>query len=704
MRVSLPLTAERGRIHAALAALCTVAALAIAVTLPSPAHAAFTIGKCQGAPVAGQGSSAQKEAQQEFWSTTVWHGAEAAGGCGSSAPAVTYAPEGSGCGIASIGGEASSAECFDFKASETGPGIRAASTRFAGSDAPLTVNQVINADAAGGEKPGLIHQIPVASFAVAIIVHFPNGCKLKNPALPGGNENTSTGGLAPGVKGVGSEVEGQNNDPAGGYTGDTYAEETLRVHISAAEMEKIWDGQTQQTWEDIVPVADMEKDTKAAEPKEPSECGAMPVTRIVRFDGSGTTFNFKAYLSLLPGAPTGLWTEAPIGGDNHNWPESSTEKKQPEKVTVTKNGSENVYKCESANHICTAFANGGGELAAAVTGVNGSIGYADLATSRKHGFYMEKSKDDHTYWIPMQTISPEEGNKVGATYVEPTETPKSNTVASPEGADCTDADYRNYPTEGADPTLGDWEKAIGTGATTSAIESDPVHSYPVCGLTYDFAFDDDAPVFGNTQIEQEKARTVKDYLAGVESTKGQYQLALHDYGTLPLNIIQIAQTGVAAIGWDKAAGAEGPKEEPAKGPPSTTTTTTTPTTTTTTTTTSPSNAFSIAGAKVKGKDIVLSLVLPGAGKVQVRASGGGVTVSSVSASVSGGQGTVTLPISSAALKKLDKAKSKKLAVTITVTFTPTGGTAASKTEKLTITQAAVAAKPKKKTKKKHKKK
>jgi hypothetical protein len=689
MRVSLHLTAERGRIYAAVAALCTVAALALAVMSPSSAHAAFTIGKCQGAPVAGQGSSAQKEAQQEFWSTTVWHGAEGAGGCGGSAPAVTYAPEGSGCGIASIGGEASSANCFGFEAKESGPGIRAASTRFAGSDAPLTATQQINADAAGGEKPGVIHQIPVASFAVAIIVHFPEGCELKSPGTGSGkngigslNGDTSTGGP---------------NDPPGGETGDTAAERTLRVHISAAEMEKIWDGGTQQTWGDIVP----QEEFGNAVLSEREACANVPVTRIVRFDGSGTTFNFKAYLSLLPGAPSGLWTTAPIGGDNHIWPETGTEKKQPEKVAVTEVGGKKVYKCESANHICTAFANGGGELAAAVSGVNGSIGYADLATSRKHGFYMEKEKSDHTYWVPMQTISPEEGNKVGEAYVEPTETPKSNTVASPEGADCTDADYRNYPTEGADPTLGDWEKAIATGGTKTAIASDPIHAYPVCGLTYDFAFDDDAPVFGNTQIEQEKARTVKDYLEAVESTKGQFQLALHDYGTLPLNIIQIAQNGVAAIGWDKSAGAEGPKEEPTKSPP--------PsgggsgggtTATTTTVTTPPSNAFSIAGAKVKGKNIVLSLVLPGAGNVQIKASGGGVTVSNVSASVGGGQGTVTLPISSAALKKLAKAKSKKLSVSIAVTFTPTGGAAATQTKTLTVTQASIASKGKAKGRKK----
>jgi ABC-type phosphate transport system substrate-binding protein len=676
MRVSLPLTAESGRIRAALAALCAVTLLVIAAATATPsAHASFTISHCHGAAIEGQGSSAQKEAQLEFWSTTVFHGTE---GCGGTAPHVEYAANGSGCGIASIGGAASSADCAGFKASESAPGFRAPVTRFAGSDAPLTTVQQAAANAAGGTKPGVIHQIPVASFAVAIIVHFPDGCTLKDPG---------TGAAANGTGSLNDDVStGGANDAPGGETGDKASEQTLRVHITAAEMEKIWDG-TAQTWGNIVPEADFEGTSG-----EKSTCAAVPVSRIVRFDGSGTTYNFKAYLSLLPGAPSGLWTEAPVAGDKQNWPETfNAEKKQP----ATVNGTTKV--CEAANHICTALANGGGPLTEAVTATSGSIGYADLATARKHNFFMEKTKADHTYWIPMQTISPEKGNEVGPVYAEPTEVSTSNLVASPEGANCTDADYRGFPTEGSDPTLGDWEKSIATGGTAAAIANEPTHAYPVCGLTYDFAFDDEAPVFGESQLEQERAITVKDYLEAVESQKGQFQLALHDYGTLPLGIIQIAQNGVKAIDWKKTAGSGDKKEEEK-------TVITTPITITTVTLPPPlpSNAFSIASAKVKGKSILLSLQLPGAGKVQIKATGSGVTVSSVGASVSGGKGTVTLPISKAALSRLAKAKGHKLSVKITVTFTPTGGTAASQTKTLTVTQAAVT--PKKKATQKGKKK
>ncbi|MFZ1153312.1 MAG: hypothetical protein WAN93_00245, partial [Solirubrobacteraceae bacterium] len=346
-----------------------------------------------------------------------------------------------------------------------------------------------------------------------------------------------------------------------------------------------------------------------------------------------------------------------------------------------------------ADHICTAVAGKGGPLAAAVTATDGSIGYLDLATARKEHFDIEnKKKNDHTYWIPLQTINPSKANEVGTNnYVEPTAIPTAHIPANGAtlGANCTEADYRNIPsTPASDPTLGDWSNAIATGSTDTV-------TYPDCAITYDFAFDDDAPVFGNTQIEQERARTVKDYLTAVESSTGQSGLSGADYGILPASIQTIAQNGVKAIDWNKAAGSGGGKEEQKKAPA------TTPITTTpimSIVAPPPSNAFSLAGAKVKGKTIVLSIVLPGAGKVQVKATGGGVTVSSVSANVSAGNGTVTLPISKAALSKLAKAKGHKLSVKITVTFTPTGGTAASKTKTLTLTQAAVTPKKKKATK------
>ena len=152
--------------------------------------------------------------------------------------------------------------------------------------------------------------------------------------------------------------------------------------------------------------------------------------RIVRFDGSGTTYNFKAFLSLLPGAPTGLWTEAPVAGDNHNWPETfNGEKKQPSDV----NGSTKM--CESANDICTALEKGGGPLAEAVAATNGSIGYADTSLPRvSTGSIWKEKRRPH---ILGSDANGQPGKRQRNWYYirirSITEVATSNLSASPEG-------------------------------------------------------------------------------------------------------------------------------------------------------------------------------------------------------------------------------------------------------------------------------
>ncbi len=704
MRVSLPLIAERGRIRAVVVALCAIAALAVAAGSPSAAHAAFTVGKCEGSAIQGEGSSFQKTAQQEFWIARVFYSSSGCGSGASLTSPVTYVSDGSGCGIASVGGGGSTGKCSDFQSEAVGPGYRDPNTRFGASDAPMTPAEEAGANDASGTNPGVIHTLPVANGDEAVIVHFPEGCELESPG---------TGTAASGVGTInGNTTTGGVNDPAGAATGDTAANHDLRVHIPAAMLERIWDG-TPTTWGEVVNNHLTGTPTSPLEAEEGiTECAKVPVRRIVRFDGSGTTYNFKAYLSLLPGVtPSEVWSKSPVAGSNTTWPLTTGSTGIPNPVPKAKatkleeeETHEFVNECNAVastkkggtKGICTGFENGNGAMSNGVAATDGSIGYPDLATAVQKGFNIEAKASgtpDHTYWVPLQTINPSTGNTVGANYVEPSVSPTYNVVGSGSpGSNCTNADYRGIPTTPAtDPTLGDWTNALATGSLDQT-------TYPACALTYMFAWDDDAPVYGNTMTEQLKARTVKDYLEAIESSAGQFELASANYGTLPLSVITVAQNGVTAIGWDKSAGAGGGGGGggTVTPPPTTTPITTTPTITPAIT--APSNSFSIASGKIKGKDIVLSLVLPGAGQVQIKATGGGVTVSNVTASVSGGQGTVTLPISSAALKKLAKSKSKKLSVSITVTFTPTGGTAATQKKTLTITQASIAGKSKKKKK------
>jgi hypothetical protein len=734
MRVSFPLAAERGRIHAVMAAFCVMAALAVGAAASAPsAHAAFALNKCEGAPVEGEGSSLQKLAQlnwiSQIFDTTIY------GGCGASAPKVTFTTASSGCGLDAMGGGGAATSCT-FSGDEAEwekPGYRDKKVRFGAADFAPNPEEEKNMDngptGAGTAGAGEVHVIPVAGAAITVDVHFPNGCALENPAQTGGNGDTSTGGFAvPEEKSgeVKAGEEDRNNDPTGGFTKDKFSNRTMRVHITDQQLEEVWQGHITK-WGEIVE----EKYFLSGTEHSQKECAETPIYRIVRQDTSGTTYNFKHFLALLPlvGGQGGekLWTasSSQVGNTNTVWPLSSaTDTGVPpsvEPAEISKVANSKANECNetvSPKHICHALEGSGGSLSNAIIATSGSIGYLDMATAREKGYNMtpntsgEEKNNDHLYWLPLQPVEPSAtagavGTVDTSVFIEPTVEPTShfNGGAETKGANCAGADWRGFPhpgeSPGGDPTLGDWSKAIATGDTKEAITEKPTTAYPVCALTYDLAFDDDATVYGTGGEEEARARSVKDYLTSVVSPAGQFSLPSFDYAALPNEIVEYAQKGVDAIGWNKGSGNTGGGKEETKPPVAKTTTTTTQVVTPAVV---PSNAFSIAGAKVKNKDIVLSLVLPDAGKVQIKATGGGVTVASVSSNVSGGNGTVSLAISKSALAKIEKAKGHKLSVKITVTFTPTGGTSASESKTITLTKAELAIKKSTKKASKGKKK
>jgi ABC-type phosphate transport system substrate-binding protein len=733
MRVSFPLTAEGGPIRVVLAALCTMAVLAVvAVGSPTAAHASITA--CEnGAPTGGvetigiQGSSLQKSAI-EFWNSSKIYLSENldAFGCGSGAGKVEYLSKSSGCGLDAMGAGIPATGCsLTALPGLAGGGYESAGyrdekVRIGASDFPPDPEEQekINDGPTGGQHAGKIHVLPVASAAIAVVVHFPEGCALNGPGTGTAdsgvgtlNEDVSTGGV---------------NDPTGEATGDSEGTNTLRLHIPAEGLEKIWEHQITEWGEIPTPTGGSLSTQMTGTPtgKDASDtCATAPIFRIARNDTSGTSYNFKAYLSLLPSfkedGGTKLWKEGEVGSTNTAWPRgSATETGIPAEVPKTKgeevkgeSGSKVIggeaEECTttiSPNQICRSNAEGGGSLAKAVKATDGSIGYLDVATARKEGFILKSGEANYLYWLPLQAVNPavaEPSKRIEHPLVfdEPTIHPTahfSTTLVGEKGANCEKADYRGFPSATAaepDPTLGNWSNAIATGGG----------AYPVCAITYDLAFQNDATVYGSQAPEEARARTVKEYLSSVLSVRGQTELPEFDYGVLPNTkgnpLLEDAQKGVAAIEWNST-GSSGGKEEVKAPETKTTTTTTTPLVTPVVV---PSNAFSIAGAKVKGKDIVLSLVLPDAGKVQIKATGGGVTVASVNSSVSGGNGTVSLAISKSALTKIEKAKGHKLSVKITVTFTPTGGTAASESKTITLTQAELASKKNKKASKGKKK-
>lgn len=170
-------------------AAVVVAFIAAGAAAPG-ARAAFSLGPCAGAPVAGQGSSFQKAAQ----------GAWAAQFAAACSIAVGYTPNGSGTGLAAMGAGAA--------------GERDAATRFAGTDDAPTADQIARIDAgpaSGATGAGRVRTIPVAAGAIVLIVNFPDGCAV----------------------------------PADARYGD-------RFHVSNSVLEQAWAGE-RATWGELLP-------------------------------------------------------------------------------------------------------------------------------------------------------------------------------------------------------------------------------------------------------------------------------------------------------------------------------------------------------------------------------------------------------------------------------------------------------------------
>ena len=723
MRLSL----SGGRRLAVRCALACASAATLSVAITSSAQAAFDLTPCHGQATAGRGATFPASLHNSgFWGAGF--DSNASGACGGSPPHPTYNSAtldsvGTGAGASATGSGGGVGACGGG-AAKWPVGYRDTTVRFCATDDPVTPTQLSNIDAGAYSGyaqpvPGKIHQLPWASGAVTVVVHLPEGCSL--PAPSGSAPSDGNGG--------GSPVTGWSGDPSG----DTAGSNTTRPYISDLNIQKALAGDPSfQTWGQLIPGITGTAATAAAGDAQDNgtACASVPVIRIVRQDNSGTTFNFKSFLSLITGGigadPTTGWTgsvsqTSGTGGANTVWPVNGTFSGSPFDAGAAGHQTDTNNVCEwntttfpsanatvAADHICGGHSSGAGNVAKGVLATSGSIGYADIATVRttnqagvpqqqqNFGDYQTTSGTrDDTFWLPIQG-NPDQANP-NTDWVEPTKDRtnhlynSSGTMIGTQGANCANLpNLRNVPAAAGSPsgdaTFGDFSKTIATGGA----------GYPACVLTYGLVWDDNSAVYGNTATEEAYARTVLDYTKWIASGFGQSFVGT-DYSTTPSSIQNIMNTGtadgtghggIAAIDWNKTACTTN------------CTTSTTPTTTTTTTTsTTPtptiaSNQFTIQGARVNGRKIILSLKLPGAGRLVIKATSRvkvkkgkkpkfkTITYSSLSSSVAGGPGQATLSPSGAAVAILNSGKN--LTVKINITYTPTGGTPNSKTVTKTV--------------------
>jgi ABC-type phosphate transport system substrate-binding protein len=298
----------------------------------------------------------------------------------------------------------------------------------------------------------VLETIPVTASSIAVIVNLPDTCTVETPVGGG--------------------------DP--------------RPALEKDDVENIYAGGV-DNWGDVPAMGDA--------------CD-VPINRVVRFDSSGTTFEFKKFLETVDAAH----------GDTTNWP-----------------GFGNTAWPDTTVNAGVA---GGPALAEKVAADDGSIGYVVLADARDAGFQRSTTGTDDEYWLPLRSGAPDSATDP---FVDPS---KAGVTSSTRGAACDEAAYAQ--SGGGLPTTTQSEPGWSrVGGFNSA------NGYSVCALTYMLAWRDAADVEDpNGVINESRQRTVRDYLDYVLSPAGQGDAELEDYSVLPSDVLQTAGEGAARVCWD----------------------------------------------------------------------------------------------------------------------------------------------------------
>jgi ABC-type phosphate transport system substrate-binding protein len=247
------------------------------------------------------------------------------------------------------------------------------------------------------------------------------------------------------------------------------------------------------------------------------ECES-PITRVVRKDASGTTYQFKNYLFKLfnkglfctTGGTEGkatwqdLETIGTGGKPNIDWPETCPEK--------------------TLSPVVRAAGTGGGELVKKVNTTDGSIGYAALPDA-------VNNKDANTVILQMQN----NGQKKGG---------EANYAAANVGtvANCSAIAYK-VPKVGTGLEV-DWSQVFGAQPAVGGL------NYPLCTLTYSLVFND----YSSAGFTEGQEITVRDYIyeyivqsAGQSAINGNYYASVPSTGNPLTDVLGASQRAAKTI-------------------------------------------------------------------------------------------------------------------------------------------------------------
>ncbi len=264
--------------------------------------------------------------------------------------------------------------------------------------------------------------------------------------------------------------------------------------ITANQLQRVFNGEI-TNWRQIATASD----------SSPGGDCDQAITRIVRDESAGTTYQFKHYLGQVNPSPlscTGkekrTWAQlqAPFGGEsapNVEWPSNA--------------------QCQAGEgHVTTVS----GPIA---EGEFGPLHYvAEAAGTITYG-----SLPEAQLWAPKQIIKVNNG----VNY--------SNPETGENDANCGAAKYtRPAGWEGGVDV--DWSQVYGSNPLIGEVAK---NAYPICTLTWDVA--------ATNRFSEAAATTVHDYLAFVTGEGGQAAVRHIGYRDLPAPIVKAATAAIAHI-------------------------------------------------------------------------------------------------------------------------------------------------------------
>lgn len=350
---------------------------------------------------------------------------------------------------------------------------------YIGTDDAPNVEQLGNINTAATSAGVLT--IPTAQTSIGIVADPPAGCELGEPGEPG--------------------------------------------LITNKDLENVFNG-TLLKWSQLSTVL-----------ANPNPACNHKIERVVRKDPSGTTYQFKNYLSLIRGANTKVpctaspgktWAELEANGvgglPNTVWPED-------EGCAVT-----DSPLLRPAN-------NGGGEVAAKVISTPGTIGYAALPDIQ--GKLATCGAECHEGQI--LEVQDNGKKKLSEATFANAEVEGGNKEANCLNTVYTVPSLARRSTSATHGVNSDWSKVFGAKTTTVS------GNYPLCTLTYDLAFNH-YETAGFSEAEK-VATTVKAYLGEYGLGTGQnamgeghYYAKLPSPGAVANNVLDAAQFAAGKIG------------------------------------------------------------------------------------------------------------------------------------------------------------